>query len=157
MLWIESDLHLLPSRRANPLNWLISTVQRWGATCTAAVKPPDGQRPTTYQSKKRSPFSSLLPSPIHRKSQEQIQQALGFNRTLLNPCMHAQSLSHVQLFATPWTVAHQPPLSMGFPRQVYQHGLPFPPPGDLPDPGIEPTSLALAGRFFTTQPPGKPC
>ena len=62
-------------------------------------------------------------------------------------------LSHVQLFATPWTVAHQVPLSMGFPRQEYWSGLPFPIPGDLPEAGIEPTSPAppaLAGRVFTT-------
>ena len=66
--------------------------------------------------------------------------------------MHAQSR---QLFATPWTVADQAPLSMGFPRQEYWSGLPFPSPGDLPDPGIEPTSPALGG-FFTTEPLGKP-
>ena len=55
--------------------------------------------------------------------------------------------------AIPWTVAHQAPLSMGFSRQGYWSELPFPSPGDLPDPGIEPASLmspALAGRFFTT-------
>ena len=51
-----------------------------------------------------------------------------------------QSLSHVQLFATPWTVAHQAPLSMRFPTQEHWSGLPFPPPGDLPDPGSKPTS-----------------
>ena len=65
-------------------------------------------------------------------------------------------LSHVQLIATPWTVAFQAPLSMGFSRQNYWSGLPFPPPGDLPNPGIQPvslTSLALAGGFFTTEPP----
>ena len=56
---------------------------------------------------------------------------------------------------TPWTVAHQAPLSMGFSRQEHWRGLPFPPPGDLPDPGIEPVSW-LAGGFFTSQPPGKP-
>ena len=50
----------------------------------------------------------------------------------------------------PWTVAHQVPLSMGFSRQEYWSGLPSPPPGDLPDPGIEPASPTLAGRFFTT-------
>ena len=64
--------------------------------------------------------------------------------------------NHVRLFATPWTVAHQVLLSMGFPRQEYWSGLPFPSPGDLPDPGIEPMSPALAGRFFTTEPSGKP-
>ena len=66
-------------------------------------------------------------------------------------------LSHVRLFATPWTVAHQAPLSMGFSRQEYWSGLPCPPPGDLPDLGIDPTSSvspALAGGFFTTEPPG---
>ena len=52
-------------------------------------------------------------------------------------------LSHVQLFATPWTVAHQAPLSMAFSRQEYWSGLPFPSPGDLPDPGIKLASLTL--------------
>ena len=68
-------------------------------------------------------------------------------------------LSHVRLFATPWTVAPQTPLSMGFPRQKIWSGLPFPAPKSLPDPGIKPMSLAspaLAGRFFMTIPPGKP-
>ena len=69
--------------------------------------------------------------------------------------MHAKSLSCVQLFATRWTVAHRAPLSMGCPRQEYWSGLSCPPPGDLPDPGIEPASPALAGGFFTTEPPGK--
>ena len=58
-------------------------------------------------------------------------------------------------FATPWTVALPAPLSLEFPRQKYWNGLPFPPPGDLPDPGIKPKSLALTGGFFTTEPPGK--
>ena len=67
--------------------------------------------------------------------------------------MPAQSLGHVQFFATPWTVAHQAPLSMGFPRQEYCSGLPCLSPGDLANPEMEPASLvspALAGRFFTT-------
>ena len=61
--------------------------------------------------------------------------------------------NHVQLFVTPWTVACQAPLSMGFSRQEYWSGLPFPPPEDLPDPGTELVCLispALAGQFFTT-------
>ena len=58
--------------------------------------------------------------------------------------------------ATPWTVARQAPLSMGFSRQEYWSVLPFPSPGDLPNPGIEPMSPALAGKFFTTEPPGNP-
>ena len=60
----------------------------------------------------------------------------------------AQLLSHVQLFATPWTVVHHAPLSMWFSRQEYWSGLPFPSPGDPPDPGTEPTSPALAGWYF---------
>ena len=63
-------------------------------------------------------------------------------------------LSRVQLFATPWTVALQAPLSMEFSRQKYWSGLPFPSPENLPDPGIEPTSPALTDGFFTTEPPG---
>ena len=56
----------------------------------------------------------------------------------------------------PWTVAHQAPLSMGFCRQEYWSGLPFSSAGDLPDPGIKPTSPALAGGFFSSEPVGKP-
>ena len=67
-------------------------------------------------------------------------------------------LSYVQLFAIPWTVAYQAPLSMEFSRQDYLSGLPLSPPRDLPYPRIEPVSPvfpALAGRLFTTTPPGK--
>ena len=65
-------------------------------------------------------------------------------------------LSRVQLFATPWTVAYQAPPSVGFSRQECWSGLPFPSPGDLPNPGTEPVSPALAGGFFTTEPSGLP-
>ena len=69
-----------------------------------------------------------------------------------------KSLSRVQVFATPWTVAYQAPQSMEFSRQIYWSGLPFPTAGDLPSSGVEPAypvSPALADRFFTTVPPGK--
>ena len=59
-------------------------------------------------------------------------------------------LNCVQLFAAPWTVAHQVPLSMEFFMQEYWNGLPFPPPGDLPNPGIETASPAFIRGFFTT-------
>ena len=59
-------------------------------------------------------------------------------------------------FVTPWTEAHQASLSMGFPRQEYWSGWPFPSPGDLPDQGIKPTCPALAGGFFMAESPGKP-
>ena len=78
-------------------------------------------------------------------------------------CMHySVGLSRAQscrLFVIPWTVARQDPLTMGFLRQEYWSGLPFPPPGNLPNPGTEstsPVSPALADGFFTTVPPGKP-
>ena len=66
------------------------------------------------------------------------------------------SLNHVQQFATPWTIAHKARLSIGFARQEYWSGLSFPSPGDLLNPGIEPKSPTLAGKFFTTEPPWNP-
>ena len=64
-------------------------------------------------------------------------------------------LSSAQLFVTLWTVAYQALLSMGFSRQEYWSGLPFPSPGDLPDPGIEPRSPTLQADALTSEPPGK--
>ena len=74
-------------------------------------------------------------------------------------CMCVCALSSVQLFVTPCTVLRHAPLSVDCSRQEYWSGWPFPPPGGLPDSGIKPASPAypaLAGRFFTTEPPGKP-
>ena len=74
-------------------------------------------------------------------------------------CMYAHSLSHAQLFVTPWLTAHQVSLSMEFSKQEYWSGLPFPTPGNLPNPGIKPTysaSPVLTGRFLTTAPAGQP-
>ena len=74
-------------------------------------------------------------------------------------CVCAQSLSGVRLFVTPWTIACQAPLSMEFSRQEYWSMLPFPTPGNLPNPRIKPISLAspaLAGRLFLTALPRKP-
>ena len=79
--------------------------------------------------------------------------------SFFHACMRAQSVSPVQLLATLRTVAHQASLSLEFSRQEYWSWFPFPTPGGLPDPAIEPTSLvspALAGRLFTTVLPGKP-
>ena len=64
-------------------------------------------------------------------------------------------LSHVQVFVTLWTVAYQAPLCMGFSRQQYWSGLPFPSPGDLPNSGIEPGSPALQADTLSSEPPGK--
>ena len=65
-------------------------------------------------------------------------------------------LSRVQLFVIPWTAAYQAPPSMGFSRQECWSGLPFPSPGDLPDPGIEPGSPTLQTDALPSEPPGKP-
>ena len=67
-----------------------------------------------------------------------------------------QSLSHIHLFATPWTVAHQAPLSMEFSQQEYWSGLPFPSAGGLPDPGIKPGSLALQADSLDLSHQGSP-
>ena len=69
---------------------------------------------------------------------------------------HTCSVSLVWLFSNPWTITHQAPLSMAFSKQEYWRGLPCPLPGNLLSPDMEPTSPALASRFFTTAPPGKP-
>ena len=86
---------------------------------------------------------------------EKYTRFLSSNCQVCLTLVHARVLCHVQLFVTPWTVAHQAPLSRESPKQEYWSGLPFPSPGDLPDPGIKPTSPALAGWFFITEPPGK--
>ena len=67
-----------------------------------------------------------------------------------------KSLSRVQLFVTPLTIAHKAPLSMEFSRQEYWSGLPFPSPGDLPDSGIKPRSPVLQADTLLSEPPGKP-
>ena len=96
----------------------------------------------------------------------QLVSELFFTCNLLGPHSHTSViiitpidcvcvLSCVRLFVTQWIVAHQSLLSVEFSREEYQSGLPFPTPGGLPNSGIEPVSLALADRFFTTMPPGK--
>ena len=71
-------------------------------------------------------------------------------------CWKLKSLTYVQLFVTTWTVACQAPLSMEFSRQEYWYRLPYPPPGDFPNPGIEPTSPALQADSLPSESPGKP-
>ena len=79
---------------------------------------------------------------------------LNFDNVFFLVCLVTKSCP--TLLRSPWTVACQDPLSMGFSRQEYWSRLPFPSPGDLPDLKIEPESPGMAGRFFTTEPPGKP-
>ena len=88
-----------------------------------------------------------------------VSRVTAYHKALFSSTLTVCMLSCVQLFETPWTVACQALLSMGFSRQENWSGFPFPSPGDLPDPGIEPASPAssiLAGRLFRTEPSGKP-
>ena len=82
------------------------------------------------------------------------ERVLFLTRCLLTCLSEVKQLSRVRLFATPWPVAYQAPPSMGFSRQEYWSGLPFPSPGDLPDPGIEPGSPALWADALLSKPPG---
>ena len=97
--------------------------------------------------------SCTLPPTKRELSNQNNDTKMGGSHTR---CVCAQALSHVRLFATPWTAQPSRLLCHGISRQEYWSGLPFPFPGDLPNPGMEPISPALTGRFFTTEPPGKP-
>ena len=97
-------------------------------------------------------FSSHTLLPLEAKNPFSLSYHFSANLLLL-------FFSHLIMsdsFVTPWTVAPQVPLSMGFPRQEYWSGLPFPSLRELPNPGIKPASPALAGGFFTNEPPRKP-
>ena len=90
-------------------------------------------------------------------TQEWNQGFLHCRRILYQLSYHRSPIAKsCPTLVTPWTVVCQAPLSTGLPRQEYWSGLPFPSPGDLPDPGIKPVSPELAGGCFTTEPPGKP-
>ena len=98
------------------------------------------------------------------KSKEGLREQWGYVKRTEEPAWRGSHWSsepvklpnHVQLFATPWTIASQAPPSMEFSRQAYWSGLPFPSPGDLPHPGIEPRSPTLQADALLSEPPGKP-
>ena len=99
--------------------------------------------------------SQMNRSIQYHLSKTDVVSTLSYRLSRLYACM-LSCFSHVQFCETLWTVACQAPLSVGFSRQEYWSGLPLPPPGDLPNPGVEPMSLmspALAGRFLTTLAP----
>ena len=91
---------------------------------------------------------------MHTKHSRSVSQIIFSIWLLHSDCGSVTKLCLT--LANPWTVARQAPLSMGFLRQEYWSGLPFPSAGNLPNPRIEPASPALAGRFFTTEPPAIP-
>ena len=95
------------------------------------------------------PTQELNPGLLHHRQVYHLSRQSSPNHPI------AKSLNRIRLFATPWTVTYEAPLSMGFSRQEYWSGLPFPSPGDLPDPGIELGSPALQADALTSEPPGK--
>ena len=135
-----------------------------GTLASHVVSEAPGPHRTAWDSTNPKPHTALPTRSVSIKCQVRFLQTLetcelcGAHRPLHQPlnlcaCM-LSPLSHFLLFATPWAVTHQAPLSMGFSRQEYCSGLLCPPPGRLPNPGIEPLSLispALAGRLFTTR------
>ena len=100
-------------------------------------------------------ISQYKPSP-KRKWEDLTNLAVLSTQSELTKSVEVKSLSHVWLLATPWTVAHQAPLSKGFSRQESWSGLPFPSPGDLPNPGIKPRSPTLQADSLLAEPSGKP-
>ena len=95
--------------------------------------------------------SHILVQDFGRFSVLQDTGPQSFIKVLNVQKVKVKSLSHVRLFVTPWTVAHQAPPSMGFSRQEYWSGLPFASPGDLSDPGVEPRSPALEADSLLTE------
>ena len=98
---------------------------------------------------------NMASSRSHQQQTFQDVQARADLARLAGTACPLPTKCHVQLFAALWTIAHQTPLGMGFCRQECWSGLPFPTLGDLPSPGIRPTSPVLAGRFLPLAPPGK--
>ena len=121
------------------LSYYVSLSYRWEGW--PRFTPPDGR------GQKNRTVRYVLDCVFHPPL---LSSALG-ERTLV--VISSLSLSRVRLFATPWTVAYQAPPSMGFSRQEYWSGLPFPSPGDLPDLGIQPGSPALQADALTSEPP----
>ena len=98
----------------------------------------------------------LMESSWKEKLTEGETDSCSDGRAMLSSVQFSSVAQSCATLCDPWTVAHQAPLSMGFSRQEYWSGLPFPSPGDLPDPGIKPTSPTLQADTLTSAPPGKP-
>ena len=114
------------------LSFLVATI--WGLHLVSSGFMATVNHLTIYRT---GPWPSTMNYLVQNASRDMLEKFMKL-------------LSHVWLFVTPWTVARQAPLTMGFIRQEYWSGLPCPSPGDLPDPGNELKSPALAGRCFTT-------
>ena len=127
---------------------------RKGAHCLTGAR-------TTQGCLERGPVGSRIWKLIGRKGERERKKDLivflFLSLQIYTVKVKVKSLSRVRLFVTAWTVAYQAPLSMEFSRQECWSGLPFPSPGNLPDPGIKPGSPALQADTLPSEPPGKPC
>jgi len=139
----------------------------WKEVCKGKTSITTVVKPRDTTSVKWSKWTSLVISHIKPSpSQQDVTRKGRFSlwksclRWKTHPTMKERKkvkpLSHVQLFATPWTAAHQAPPSMRFSRREYWSGVPLPSPGDLPDPGMEPGSLTLRADAWLSEPSGKP-
>ena len=135
-------------------------VTPWTAACQAPLSIQFSRQ--EYWNGLPCPSAGDLPNPgfEHQSPELQADSLLTelpgrLERLFLSISIH-RSLSRVQLFATPWTVAHQAPPSMGFSRQEYWNGLPFPSPGDLPDLGIKPCLLYCRQILYRLSHQGSP-
>ena len=128
---------------------------RWDSVVSSPFcMSSNGKLPFESDLGSKNSFGSLSYGICNALLHKNIQ---NFHHSEVPMLLCAKSLSSVCFFVNPWTVASQAPLSLGFPRQEYWSGLPFLSPGDLPDSGLEPTSPALAGGFFTTSATWKAC
>ena len=152
---VPTQLSLIPSVRAYPsegphsLSWPCCP-QRFCPLCPLqfrllSSRPVIMPADVTCPSHSRAPSLHALSLPAKILRQQKSKAPVSALAALVGVCM----LSRSQPFVIPWTVAYQAPLSMGFPRQEYWSGLPFPTQRDLPNPGIELTSPPLGGEFFT--------
>ena len=144
-LWLQGVLTRKNRDWATEEHQASRETEEWGKV-SEILKPWTQARPATNVDNKTK--SSV-------KGETGTRMLVWLLKSLLHWWWWWRSLCLVQLFATPWSVACQAPLAMGLPRQEYWSGLPCLPPRDLPDPGMEPTSPALAGRFLP-EPAGKP-
>ena len=131
---------------------------RWREACTTLVSIVQNvvKTQTSLQEEGRMKSVFRAGNLLNPKSDHHWEVLWPLLQEKIYAYNEVKSLSRVQLFVTPWTVAYQAPPSMGFSRQEYWSGLPFPSPGDLPDPGIEPRSPTLQADPLTSEPPGNP-
>ena len=142
---LEQPVWILPVTRTKgkkSLTWILKA----SAKGDSRLSPSESLVKTSHMAKPDSTMGRYSP-PIAPSLQN--HTSVDFMVKLV------KLLSRVRLFATPWTVTYYAFLSMGFSRQEYWSGLPFPSPGDLPDPGIKPGSPTLQADALTSEPPGK--